>query len=83
MKTLEQYRELTDKGESAPRLLSRKNEAESIDDTANTIGFSLLEAETFVVGRADQTLPFIFKLYVKKKKSIKKCHKKVNLLNDL
>lgn len=51
---------LTDKGDCAPKLLSRKNEAESIDATVNKMGF---EDETFVVGNADKTLPFIFKLH--------------------
>lgn len=54
--------ELTDIGESAPRLLSRKNEAESIDATVNMTGFDWSEEETFIGGSDDQTLPFIFKI---------------------
>lgn len=49
---------LTDIGESAPRLLSRKNEAESIDATVNIMGL-LLSEEVLIGGSDDQTLPFI------------------------
>lgn len=48
----------TDIGESAPRLLSRKNEAESIDATVNIMGFPWSE-EVLIGGSDDQTLPFI------------------------
>lgn len=54
---------LTDIGESAPRLLSRKKEAESIDAIVNMIGFDLCEDEEFIGGSADQTLSFKLKIY--------------------
>lgn len=63
MNSIKSICELTDKEDSAPRLLSRKNEAESIDATVNIIGFLLPEDEIFSAGRADQTLPFIFELH--------------------
>jgi hypothetical protein len=44
-------------GESAPRLLSRKNEAESIDATVSIIGLDWSDEETLIGGRDDQTLP--------------------------
>lgn len=53
--------QLTDIGESAPKLLSRKNEAESIDATVNITGFDWSE-DTFIGGSDDQTLPFTFKI---------------------
>lgn len=49
--------ELTDKGESAPILWSRKNDAESMDVIANMRGFVDLESVIFIDGREDQTLP--------------------------
>ena len=45
-------------GESAPRLLSRKKEAESIDATVNIMDFDFSEKEVSIGGSADQTLPF-------------------------
>lgn len=49
-------------GESAPRLLSRKNEAASIVATANITGLGLPDDETLIGGSDDQTLPFITKI---------------------
>lgn len=49
---------LTDIGDSAPRLLSRKNDAESIDVIVNKIGFAFGEDKILIGGSADQTLPF-------------------------
>lgn len=54
--------DLTDIGESAPKLLSRKNDAESMDATVSTIGLRLLEDETSIGGSEDQTLYFITKI---------------------
>jgi hypothetical protein len=45
-------------GESAPMLLSRKNEAESIDATVSITGLDWSDEETLIGGRDDQTLPF-------------------------
>lgn len=50
---------LTDIGESAPMLLSRKNEAESIDATVKITGFPWSDDEVLIGWSADQTLPFI------------------------
>lgn len=50
---------LTEIGESAPRFLSRKNEAESIDATVNIRGLEGFEDEMLIGGRDDQTLPSI------------------------
>jgi len=50
---------LTEIGESAPRLLSRKKEAESIEATANIMGLDGFEDEMLIGGRDDQTLSFI------------------------
>ena len=50
---------LTEIGESAPRLLSRKNEAESIDATVNKMGLDCCKDEMLIGGRDDQTLPSI------------------------
>lgn len=49
-------KQLTDIGESAPRLLSRKKEAASIEATVNIIGFAFFDDETIIGGNADQTL---------------------------
>lgn len=51
--------ELTDKGESAPRPLSRKKEAESIVAIASIVGLAISEDDSMMGGRDDQTLPFI------------------------
>lgn len=53
-----QKNKLTDNGESAPILLSRKNDAESIEAITNKIGFGGFTDETFIGGSDDQTLPF-------------------------
>lgn len=53
---------LTDIGESAPRFLSRKKDAESIDATASIIGLDCSDDEIFIGGSDDQTLPFIMKM---------------------
>lgn len=50
---------LTEIGESAPRLLSRKNEEESIDATVNIMGLDCSLDELLIGGRDDQTLPSI------------------------
>lgn len=55
-------RDLTDIGESAPKLLSRKNDAESMEAKVSTIGLRLLEEETLIGGSEDQTLSFKTKL---------------------
>lgn len=54
---------LTDIGDSAPRLLSRKNEAESIDATVKIIGFELSEDEILIGRSDDHTLPFIIRMW--------------------
>lgn len=59
---------LTDIGDSAPRLLSRKNDAESIDVIVNIIGFAFGEDKILIGGSADQTLPFKLRYRGKKKK---------------
>lgn len=51
--------ELTEIGDSAPKFLSRKNEAESIDATVNIIGLEWFVDELLIGGSDDQTLPFI------------------------
>lgn len=43
--------DLTDIGDSAPKFLSRKNEAESIDATVNIIGLDWFEDESLIGGR--------------------------------
>lgn len=50
---------LTDMDESAPRLWSRKKEAESRDAIAKTIGLVGLD-DMFIGGREDHTLPFTY-----------------------
>jgi len=50
---------LTEIGESAPRLLSRKNEAESMEATVNKMGLDCCKEEVLIGGRDDQTLPSI------------------------
>lgn len=50
-------KEPTDMGESAPILLSRKKDAESIEATANITGLDFSE-DKLIGGSADQTLPF-------------------------
>ena len=54
--------ELTDIGESAPRLLSRKNDAASIEATVSIMGLGWFEDELLIGGSADQTLPFMIKM---------------------
>lgn len=49
-------KQLTDIGESAPMLTSRKKEAASIEATVNIIGFAFFDDEVFIGGSADQTL---------------------------
>lgn len=51
--------ELTDIGESAPRLLSRKKDAESIDATNNIMGLDWYDNDILIGGREDQTLSII------------------------
>lgn len=58
---------LTDIGDSAPRLLSRKNDAVSMDVMVNKIGFAFGEDEILIGGSADQTLPFKLRYRGKKK----------------
>lgn len=58
--------ELTDMGDSAPRLLSRNNEAESIEATAKITGLGDSDDETLIGGRDDQTLPLKFKTNINK-----------------
>lgn len=53
-----QDRKLTERGDSAPRFLSRKNDAESMDAMASIIGFDWLAFETLIGGSEDQTLYF-------------------------
>lgn len=53
---------LTDIGESAPRLLSRKNDAASIEATVSIMGLDWFEDELLIGGTADQTLPFIIRM---------------------
>lgn len=59
--------QLTDIGDSAPRFLSRKKEAESMDVITKTIGFGLGEEDKLIGGSADQTLPF--KLNIQRSKA--------------
>lgn len=47
----------TDKGESAPGLLSRKKDAESMDATTNKIGLGCPDV-ILIGGSEDKTLPF-------------------------
>lgn len=54
--------ELTDIGESAPRLLSLKNDAASIEATVSIMGLRCFEDELLIGGSADQTLPFMIKM---------------------
>lgn len=56
--------ELTDIGESAPRLLSRKKDAESIDATNNIMGLDQYDNDILIGGREDQTLSII-RQYIK------------------
>lgn len=49
-------KQLTDIGESAPILLSRKKEAVSIEATINITGFAFSDDEMAIGGSADQTL---------------------------